>query len=60
MFYDGVNNRVKSDRQFTQDLRQWHKSSIEAEKESHKEALGRTARQITVNRKQIPKKKHLS
>ena len=32
MFYDGVNNRVQSNRQFTQDLRQWHKSSIEAEK----------------------------
>ena len=61
MFYDGVNNRVQSDRQFTQDLQQWHKSSIEAEKKSHKEALGRTTRQITVNRKQIPnKKKHLS
>ena len=32
MFYDGVNNRVQSNRQFTQDFRQWHKSSIEAEK----------------------------
>ena len=32
MFYDGVNNRVQSNRQFTQDLRQWHKSSIEAGK----------------------------
>ena len=37
MFYDGVNIRVQSNRQFTQDLRQWHKSSIEAEKNiSHK------------------------
>ena len=32
MFYDCVNVRVQSNRQFTQDLRQWHKSSIEAEK----------------------------
>ena len=32
MFYDGVDNRVQSSQQFTQDLRQWHKSSIEAEK----------------------------
>ena len=32
MFYDGVNNRVQSNRQFTQDSRQWHKSYIEAEK----------------------------
>ena len=32
MFYDGVNHRVQSTRQTTQDLRQWHKSSIEAEK----------------------------
>ena len=32
MFYDGVNNRVQSNRQFTQDWRQQHKSSIEAEK----------------------------
>ena len=45
MFYDGVKKRVQSNRQFTQDIRQWHKSSIEAEKISHKEALGRTTRQ---------------
>ena len=30
--YDGVNIRAQSNRQFTQDLRQWHYSSIEAEK----------------------------
>ena len=29
MFYDGVNHRVQSNRQFTKDLRRWHKSSIE-------------------------------
>ena len=40
MFYDGVNNRVKSDRQFTQDLRQWHKSSIEAEKNISQRSIG--------------------
>ena len=57
MFYDGVNHRVQSKRQFTEDIRQWHKSSIEAEKKSHKKALGRTTRRITVNRKQIPNKK---
>ena len=45
MFYDGVNNRVQSNRQFTQDLRQWHKSSIEAEKKSHKVAMDLTTRQ---------------
>ena len=45
MFDDGVNNRVQSNRQFTQDLRQWHKSSIEAEKISHNEALDLTTRQ---------------
>ena len=28
-FYNGVNNRVQSNRQFTQDLRQWHTTSIE-------------------------------
>ena len=34
IFYDGVKNRVQSNRQFTQDIRQWHKSSIEAEKKT--------------------------
>ena len=32
IIHDGVNHRVQSNRQFTQDLRQRHKSSIEAEK----------------------------
>ena len=32
IIHDGVNHRVQSNRQFTQDIRQWHKSSIEAEK----------------------------
>ena len=40
MFYDGVNNRVQSNRQFTQDLRQWHKSSIEAEKNNSQGSIG--------------------
>ena len=40
MFYDGVNNRVQSNRQFTQDLRQWHKSSIEAEKNISQGSIG--------------------
>ena len=56
IFYDGVHHRMRSNRQFTQDIRQWHKSSIEADKKSHKEALGRTTRQITVNPKQISNK----
>ena len=34
MFYDGVKNRLQSNRQFTQDIWQWHKSSIEAWKKS--------------------------
>ena len=45
MFDDGVNNREQSNRQFTQDLRQWHKSSIEAEKITPREALDFTTRQ---------------
>ena len=32
IIHDGVNHRVQSSRHFTQDLRQWHKSSTEAEK----------------------------
>ena len=44
----------------TQDLQQWHKPSIDAEKKSYKEALGPTTRQITVNPKQISTKIHLS
>ena len=40
MFYDGVNHRVQSNRQFTQDLRQWHKSSIEAEKNISQGSIG--------------------
>ena len=56
IIHDGVNHRVQSSRHFTQDLRQWHKSSTEAEKKtSHKEALGLTTRQITVERKRFPK-----
>ena len=47
--YDGVNIRAQSNRQFTQDLRQWHYSSMEAEKISHKEALDFTTRQKPVN-----------
>ena len=47
-----------AEQQFTQHLRQWQKSSIQAEKTSHKEALDLTTRQITVNRKQIPNKKN--
>ena len=45
MLYNGVNNRVQSNRQFTQGPRQWHKSSIEAEKISPREALDITTRQ---------------
>ena len=40
MFYDGVNHREQSSRQFTQDLRQWHKSSIEAEKNISQGSIG--------------------
>ena len=54
--YDGVNHRVQSNRQITQGIRQWHKSSFEAEKKSHTEKLGRTTRQITVKRKQTSNK----
>ena len=54
--YDGVNQRVQSNRHITQDIWQWHKSSIEAEKKSQKEALDRATRQIPVNRKEIPNK----
>ena len=46
MFYDGVNSRVQSNRQFTQDLLHRLKSSSEAEKKtSHKEALELKTRQ---------------
>ena len=45
IFYDDVHHRMRSNRQFTQDIRQWHKSSIEAEKKSHMEALDLTTRQ---------------
>ena len=38
--YDGVNIRVQSNRQITQDLRQWHKSSIEAEKNISQGSIG--------------------
>ena len=38
--YDGVNIRAQSDRQFTQDLRQWHYSSIEAEKNISQGSIG--------------------
>ena len=54
--FDGVHHRVQSNRQITQDIRQWHKSSIEARKISHKEALDLTTRQIPVNRKKNPNK----
>ena len=40
--YDGVNHRVQSNRQITQDIRQWHKSSIEAERTSHQQAVDLT------------------
>ena len=40
MFYDGVNNRVQSNREFTQDLRQWHKSSSEAGKNVSQGSIG--------------------
>ena len=40
IFYNGVNHRVQSKRHFTQDLRQWHKSSIEAEKNISQESTG--------------------
>ena len=56
MFDDGVNNRVQSNRQFTQDLRQWHKSSIEAEKISHNEALDLTTPKQLWTRKKSNKK----
>ena len=56
IFYYGVNHRVQSNRQFTQDIRQGHKSSFEAEKKSDTEKLGRTTRQITVKRKQTSNK----
>ena len=45
MLYNGLINREQSNRQFTQDLRQWHKSSIEAEKITPREALDFTTRQ---------------
>ena len=38
--YDGVNIRAQSNRQFTQDLRQWHYSSIEAEKKISQGSIG--------------------
>ena len=40
MFYDGVNIRLQSNRQFTQDWRQWHKSSIEAGKKISQGSIG--------------------
>ena len=40
MFDDGVNNRVQSNRQFTQDLRQWQKSSIEDEQNISQGSIG--------------------
>ena len=38
--YDGVNHRVQSNRQITQGIRQWHKSSIEAEKNISQGSIG--------------------
>ena len=45
IIHDEVKNRVQNNWQFTQDLRRRHKSSIEAEKKSHGEALDLTTRQ---------------
>ena len=50
IIHDGVNHRGQSNRQNTQDWRQWHKTSIEAGKISHKEVLDLTNDQKTVNR----------
>ena len=57
MFHDGVNNRVQSNRQFTQDLRQWHKSSIEAEKNISKGSIGpyNTPKQLWTGKKSTKK-----
>ena len=57
MFYDGVNSRVQSNRQFTQDFLHRHKSSIAAEKVSHKEALDLTTRQNICKPKTMSKQK---
>ena len=61
MFHDGVNNRVQSNRQFPQDLRQWHKSSIEAEKNISKGSIGpyNTPKQLWTGKK-IDQKSGLS
>ena len=40
MLYNGLINREQSNRQFTQDLRQWHKTSIEAEKNISEGSIG--------------------
>ena len=57
MFYECVNNRVQSNPQVTQDLRQWHKPSIEAEKKyfTRKHWTLQHAK-TTENREQCPSK----
>ena len=40
MFDDGVNNREQRNRKFTQDLRQWQKSSIEDEQNISQGSIG--------------------
>ena len=57
MFYDCVNIRVQSNRQFTQDLRQWHKSSIEAEKNISQGSIGsyNTPKQLRTGEKKEQK-----
>ena len=59
--FDGVNNRVQSNRQFTQDVRQWQKSSIEAEKNISPVSSGpyKKSKQL-YTRNWSPTKYHLS
>ena len=54
IIHDGVNHRVQSNRQFTQDLRQWHKTSIEAEKNLTRKHCTLQLAKTFVNQKQCP------
>ena len=59
--YDGVNIRAQINRQITQELRQWHKSSIEAEKNISQGSTGpyNTPKQLWTGKK-IEQKSSLS
>ena len=56
MFYDGVNHRVQSNRQFTQDLRQWQVFQRSRKKRLTRKHWSLKHAKTTVNREQCPSK----